>query len=121
MGGRGLAGLRDAAAISRIRADPLERAYLVIERHAPRFVVRGLESVRGPGKRWLRVPLGFFLILCSFFWFLPVVGLEFLPLGLLVLAEDVPALHKPVGRGMMWLFLRYLRFRRRWQGRRRVG
>ena len=35
------------------------------------------------------------------FWFLPVVGIELLPIGLL-LAQDVPGLREPVGRFILF-------------------
>ena len=39
----------------------------------------------------------------SFFWFLPVVGIEWLPIGLLLIAEEVPFLRRPAARLMLWL------------------
>ena len=37
------------------------------------------------------------------------------PLGALVLAQDVPFLKRPVGRAMVWLERQWLRWKRRWQ------
>ena len=42
----------------------------------------------------LRVPLGLLLCLGGALWFLPVLGLWMLPLGLLILSEDVPWLRR---------------------------
>ena len=46
------------------------------------------------------------------FSFLPVLGLWMLPLGLLLLAHDVPFLRKPVGRFTSWGAQRWAKFRR---------
>jgi hypothetical protein len=51
----------------------------------------------------------------SLLWFLPVLGIEFLPLGLLLIAEDVPFLRKPVGRAMLWLEQKWLTLKSWWQ------
>ncbi|MBE2275269.1 MAG: hypothetical protein IAE87_03120, partial [Rhodobacteraceae bacterium] len=49
--------------------------------------------------RWcvfLRVPLGLVLILGGIFSFLPVLGVWMLPIGLMLLAFDIPLLQRPV-------------------------
>lgn len=76
-----------------------------------------LRWVRRPGMMIARVPLGLLLILGGIFSFLPILGIWMLPLGLLVLAIDVPALRRPVGNAIVrlqrWLSLRRRRMRRR--------
>jgi hypothetical protein len=47
----------------------------------------------------------------GFFWFLPVLGLWMLPLGLLLLAYDVPFLRKPVGYFTIWGAEKWVAFR----------
>jgi hypothetical protein len=42
-----------------------------------------------------------------------------LPIGLLLVAQDVPFLKKPVGRAMLWLEHRWLRWKRRRQASKR--
>jgi hypothetical protein len=54
------------------------------------------------------VPLGILCIIASFFWFLPVIGIEFFPIGLLLLAQDVPFLRRPAAKMLLWL-------ERKWQ------
>jgi len=49
----------------------------------------------------VRIPLALLLILGGVFSFLPILGLWVLPLGLLVLAVDVPALKRPVGNAIV--------------------
>ena len=38
-----------------------------------------------------------------------------LPVGLLLIAQDVPFLRKPVGRAMVWLERKWVALRRRWK------
>lgn len=61
---------------------------------------RLLHWLHGPRARPVRIPLGILLIIASFFWFLPVIGIELFPIGLLLLAHDVPALRRPAGNLM---------------------
>jgi hypothetical protein len=81
----------------------LDRAYDELEREVPDRVCRAIRWLRDPNSPWVRLPLGIVLILSSALWFLPVLGIEFLPLGLPLIAQDVPFLRKPVGRLTLWL------------------
>jgi len=36
------------------------------------------------------------------FWFLPILGLEMIPIGLMLIAIDVPFLRGPVARMIAW-------------------
>lgn len=47
--------------------------------------------LRRPSSKWFRLPAGVLLILGGLLGFLPVLGLWMLPLGLALLAEDIPA------------------------------
>lgn len=94
--------------------DELDRAFRHLERLVPPFLARLLERLRAPELRWVRIPVGLLSIAASAFWFLPVVGIEFAPLGLLILAQDVPFLRKPVGLLVLWLIGGYVRLLRRW-------
>ena len=53
-----------------------------------------LRWLRSPAARWVRLPLGVLFILGSFLFILPIFGLWMLPVGLLLLAEDVPVLRR---------------------------
>lgn len=44
----------------------------------------------------------------SALWFLPVLGINFLPLGLLLIAQDVTFLRKPVGLAVIWLVRKWI-------------
>ena len=49
---------------------------------------------------------------------MPIVGIEWLPVGLLLLAEDVPFLRKPAGRFILFLLEQARRLQTWWQARR---
>ena len=50
--------------------------------------------LRRPSRRFLRISIGVLLIVGSLLAILPVFGLWMLPIGLLLLAEDIPVLRK---------------------------
>ena len=91
----------------------LDRAFEGLERETPDTVTHILPWVRDPKSRWVRLPLGILCLIASFFCFLPVVGLELFPIGLLLIAVDVPFLRRPVARMMLWLEEKWGRLRRR--------
>lgn len=83
-----------------------------IERQLPKPVRRGLHWLRTPSSRWVRVPTGLLLVVGSLFSILPVLGLWMLPLGLLLLAQDLPFLRRPMRRALLWTERRWLRSKR---------
>lgn len=90
----------------------LERQFARIARQVP--ASRGfLEWVRKPNLHIVRIPLAIILMLGGVFSFLPVLGVWMLPLGLLVLAVDVPALRGPVGNAIVRL-QRFISISNRW-------
>jgi hypothetical protein len=89
----------------------LDQALDVLEREAPDRLTRFVRWLRSPASRMVRIPLGVLFIAGGLLWFLPVLGIELLPLGLLLVAQDVPFLKGPVGRGMLWLESQWLRHR----------
>lgn len=56
-----------------------------------------------PSSRWVRIPSGTLLIVGGVLSFLPVLGLWMLPLGLALLAEDVPALRSSRAKVLDWV------------------
>ncbi len=70
---------------------PLERLLAAL----PTSVRRGYEWVCQPKLIWLRVPLAMLLIAGGFLGFLPILGFWMVPLGILLVAEDVPFLRRP--------------------------
>lgn len=67
----------------------------------PRRSRRAVAWLLRPGVRWLRIFVALLLIAASVFWFLPILGLWMLPLGLLLLAEDIPPLRRGLVRVLM--------------------
>jgi hypothetical protein len=74
----------------------LERQFDRLQRRVPKFAAGWLRRIRRPEARWVRIPLGIVLVFGGVFSFLPVLGIWMLPLGLLLLAIDVPFLQRPV-------------------------
>jgi hypothetical protein len=91
----------------------LRRAFRSLEHEVPGKVARVLRSLRHPEARWLRIPAGLMLMVGGVFSFLPVLGLWMLPLGLLLVAYDVPILREPVGRFTLWAIRQWASLRRR--------
>jgi len=63
--------------------------------------------LRGSSARWVRIPLGGFFVLGGLLFILPVFGLWMLPVGLLLLAEDVPPLRRLRTRILNWIERRW--------------
>jgi hypothetical protein len=62
-----------------------------------------VQWLQKPSSRVVRIPAGVLLILSGFLWFLPVLGLWMLPLGMLLLAQDVPFMRRLVDRLLAWI------------------
>ena len=97
----------------------LDLAYASLAQMLPARAARWLQWLRSPGAIWLRIPAGLLCILAAAFWFMPVIGIEWLPVGLLLLAEDVPPLRRPVGRLILFLIAQARRLQAWWRARRR--
>jgi hypothetical protein len=99
----------------------LRQAFKALERELPERVGRVIRRLRHPDARWIRIPVGILSVIGGIFSFLPVLGIWMLPLGLLLLAYDIPILRKPIGRFTIWSTLRWARLRRwaagMWNGR----
>ena len=89
----------------------LRRAFKHLEREVPGSVGRQIRNLRHPNARWIRIPVGILFILGGVFSFLPLLGIWMLPLGLLLVAYDVPFLRRPVGRFTIWSARRWASFR----------
>src|SRR5690606_21892883 len=92
----------------------VERLFLRLEARFPRFAMV-LYVLRQPWAMVIRIPLGILLVLGGILSFLPILGIWMLPLGLLLLAIDLPALQRP----MNGLILRGERQFKNWQRTRR--
>jgi hypothetical protein len=69
----------------------------------PQRIRSGVHWVRQPSGRWLRIPVGSLLTLGGILGFLPLVGFWMLPLGLALLADDVPLLRSLRSRVLDWV------------------
>jgi hypothetical protein len=98
--------------------DDLDRAFDELERVAPSRLSRMIARVRKPEARMVRIPLGVLCMMGSLLWFLPVLGLWLLPLGLLLVAQDLRFLRRQVGRMTLHLLDRWVRLRKWWARRR---
>jgi hypothetical protein len=71
-----------------------------------------LQWIRQPGSRLVRIPLGILLMLGGVFSFLPVLGVWMLPLGLFLLALDLPFLQGPINRTSFWVQRKWANWQR---------
>ena len=81
----------------------LNRYFEMIDRRVPIGVSRFIHWLRRPSSFAVRLIIAVLLILGGIFSFLPVVGLWMLPLGLLLIAQDVPLLQKPLVGALAWV------------------
>ena len=86
----------------------LDRHFAWFEDKLPAGPARFVNWLRRPSSRLARIPLAALLILGGIFSFLPVLGLWMLPLGLLLFAQDVPPLQKPMALGLGWIERKWL-------------
>ena len=60
----------------------------------------GVEWLREPPRRWLRLGAAVLLVLGGFLSILPVFGLWMLPLGLALMSDDIPWLKVPLEKAL---------------------
>jgi hypothetical protein len=98
--------------------ETLDEALDRLEEEVPDRLTRAIRWLRDPKARKVRIPVGVLFLLGGVLWFLPVVGLEMIPIGLLLIAQDVPFLRRPVGRATLFLEDRWVELKRWWRRRR---
>ena len=81
----------------------LERKFETIGDTLPGRLAMVFRWILSPRSALARIPLGLLLVFGGFLGFLPILGFWMLPLGILVLAQDVPFLRRPVLRTVYWL------------------
>jgi hypothetical protein len=92
----------------------LDHAVDDLEREVPGKAKRFIEWARTDRARWVRIPLALTLIAVGIFLpYMPVVGVEDIPVGLLLLSYDIPFLRKPMAAFIEWLIGIWRRWRRR--------
>lgn len=113
----GMANTSRANAAKR-EQDELDEAFEKLQQETPDVVTRAICWLRKPQARMVRLPLGILFVCAGFLWFLPALGLWCLPIGLVLIAQDVPFLRRPVGRMTLNLLDRWTRLRQWWARRR---
>lgn len=78
------------------------RLNLLIAR-LPKHIRSTVQFLRQPSARWLRIPMGILLTLAGCLGFLPILGFWMLPLGLVLLADDVQLLRSVRSRLLDWV------------------
>lgn len=69
-----------------------------LQTRLPDSISRFVQKVRSPSVKPYRIPAGIGLILGGTIGFLPILGFWMVPLGLAVLAQDVPVMRPPLAR-----------------------
>jgi hypothetical protein len=85
----------------------LDRSLDRLQGRLPNWIARPVGGLRKPDARWIRIPSGILLIVGGILGFLPILGFWMVPLGVLLLALDLPFLRRPTA-GLM------IRGERRW-------
>jgi hypothetical protein len=71
-----------------------------LQKHIPTWVSHNLNHLRGKRAMWMRVPTGVALVIGGVLGFLPlpIVAIWMLPVGLALLAHDIPMMRRPMAR-----------------------
>ena len=92
-------------------AHHLDRKIDQISDELPASAGAFLRWLRTPSSRWVRLPLALLLIVGGVVGFLPVLGFWMIPLGALLLAQDVPFLQRPTLRALTWLERKWIKWK----------
>ncbi len=79
------------------------RLELLIDRMPNASVRNSIRWLRRPSSRWARIPVSMLLLGGGLLSFLPILGLWMLPVGLALLAEDMPVLRRGRDRTLDWI------------------
>ncbi|KAA2234678.1 hypothetical protein [Salinarimonas soli] len=96
----------------------LRKAFKRLEQEVPERAGYWIRNLRHPRAIWIRIPVALLLVLGGIFSFLPVLGIWMLPLGLLLIASDVPVLRMPMARFTLWAMNRWVAVKQRLPGSR---
>jgi hypothetical protein len=86
----------------------LDRHLAWFEEKLPRRPARFVAWLRKPSSRLVRIPLSILLMGGGVFAFLPILGFWMLPLGLILIAQDLPFLQGPIARTLGWVERKWL-------------
>ncbi|MGE0372604.1 MAG: hypothetical protein AB7Q01_12015 [Gammaproteobacteria bacterium] len=87
-----------------------ERRIGLLVRRLPVFAQKMVNWLRRPSSRWVRIPAAILLMAGSLLAILPVFGVWMLPVGLVLLAEDVGPLRRMTDRVLAWIEHRHPRW-----------
>jgi fatty acid desaturase len=113
-----LVACRREPAVAEADRERLNRKLDRLSGKLPSWLGRALRWLSGPTGRWVRIPVALLLIAGGFVGFLPVLGFWMVPLGLLLLALDVPFLRAPILKLLEWLERQWRRLKDWWRRRR---
>jgi hypothetical protein len=98
------------------RRDNLDEQLDHLQRQLPNFMTAPMRFLRKPRMIWLRIPAGLLLIAGGVLAFLPFLGVWMIPLGLALIAIDVPFLRSPTARVIAWSDDKVQALKRWWGG-----
>lgn len=102
----------------RLRAKArLERQFAAIERQIP-ALRRPLAAIRARGWWIVRLPIALLFVAGGLLSILPFLGLWMLPVGLMLLAVDLPLLRAPLSNTMIRSRRKATLWQRRWRQKR---
>ncbi len=84
-------------------AAQIDRHFAWFETKLPPRPAKFVLWLRRPSSRLVRIPLAILLVVGGVLSFLPILGLWMLPLGLILIAQDLPFLQKPTERMLGWI------------------
>lgn len=99
----------------------LDRLFARLKQKMPDRLARIITWLIGPSAILVRLPLGLFFIAGGLFSFLPILGIWMLPLGILLIAVDVPPVRRWVIRTWPKIEARWRLWRARRAARRQAG
>jgi hypothetical protein len=95
----------------------LNRFFEMIDRRVPIKMSNSIRWLRKPSSFAVRLVVALLLILGGIFSFLPVLGIWMLPLGLMLIAQDVPFLQKPLVNTLGWVETKCAWLKAQWRKR----
>jgi hypothetical protein len=93
----------------------IDRYFEMLDQRVPVSISRFIRWLRQPSSFAIRVIVALLFILGGIFSFLPILGLWMLPLGLLLIAQDVPFLQKPIVAVLAWVEAKWKWLRTKWK------
>jgi hypothetical protein len=91
----------------------LDRYFDWIEQHLPGWLGRFLHWLRQPSMLIARIFVCVLLVIGGLLAFLPILGFWMLPLGLIIIAQDLPFLQRPLVRVFQWVERKWESWRRK--------